>query len=90
MSSEPIPADSMIGKYNVCRLMSRSKASLEGENIRSTIAVKAGIARNITATARRAKNKKRTNTSTHQDCVAMRQLIVSDVSLNNDESEEEN
>jgi hypothetical protein len=78
----------MRGKDYVRRLMSRSKASLEGENIRSAIAVKAGIARN-TATARHAKNKKKTNTSTHQDCVTMRQL-VSDVSLNNDESEEEN
>jgi hypothetical protein len=64
------------------------KASLEGENICSEIAVKSGIARNI-ATARHAKNKKRTNTSTHKDCVTMRQL-VSDVSLNNEESEEEN
>jgi hypothetical protein len=59
MSSEPIPAR----KDYVRRLMSRSKASLEGENIRSTIAVKAGIARH-TATARHAKNKKRTNTLT--------------------------
>jgi hypothetical protein len=77
----------MRGKNYVRRLMSRSKASLEGENIRSAIAVKAGIARNTTA--RHAKNKKRTNTSTHQGCVTMRQL-VSNVSLNNDESEEEN
>jgi hypothetical protein len=72
----------------VRRLMSRSNASLEGENIRSAIAVKAGISRNI-ATPMHAKNKKRTNTSTHQDCMKMRQL-VSDVSLDNDESEEEN
>jgi hypothetical protein len=78
----------MRGKYYVRRLISRSKASLEGENIRSAIAMKSGIARNI-VTARHAKNKKRTSTSTHQDCVTMRQL-VSDVSLDNDESEEEN
>jgi hypothetical protein len=78
----------MRGKDCVRRLMSRSKASLEGENIRSAIAVKAGIVRN-TATSRHAKNEKRTNTSTHQDCVTMRQL-VSDVYLDNDESEEEN
>jgi hypothetical protein len=79
----------MRGKDYVRCLMSRSKASLEGENIRSTIAVKAGISRN-TATATHAKNKKRTNTSTHQDCVTMRQ-VFSYVSLtNNDESEEEN
>jgi hypothetical protein len=79
---------SMRGKYYVRRIVSRSKASLKGENIRSAIAVKAGIAQN-TATARHANNKKRTSTSSNQDCVTMRQL-VSEVPLDNDQSEEEN